>query len=162
MIKRIISGGQSGVDQAGLRAAKSYGVPTGGQMPLGFRTEFGPRPEFRELFGMTESDWREYKPRTQHNAKNSDLTIFLRTSKKDTPGFYCTQEAANNYGKPFWDTLEPKFGNNPINLCRFLRLFNYEVINIAGPRESLNPGIGQFAEIFMCEFLILCGFKRVV
>jgi hypothetical protein len=54
MIERVISGGQTGADQAGWRAARAYGIPTGGWMPLGFLTETGPRPEFTELDGATQ------------------------------------------------------------------------------------------------------------
>jgi hypothetical protein len=35
MLERVISGGQTGADQAGLAAAKRLGVPTGGFMPKG-------------------------------------------------------------------------------------------------------------------------------
>ena len=49
MIDRVISGGQTGADQAGWRAAKASGIPTGGWMPKGFLTEDGPRPEFAGL-----------------------------------------------------------------------------------------------------------------
>ena len=30
MLERVISGGQTGADQAGLRAARACGIPTGG------------------------------------------------------------------------------------------------------------------------------------
>ena len=51
MLEKIISGGQSGADQAGWRVARAFGIPTGGAMPLGFLTEEGSRPEFAELYG---------------------------------------------------------------------------------------------------------------
>lgn len=51
---RIISGGQTGVDQAALRAAKRVGLPTGGWMPKGFLVEYDFRPDFAELYGMQE------------------------------------------------------------------------------------------------------------
>jgi hypothetical protein len=38
MIERVISGGQTGADQAGWRAARAAGIPTGGFMPKGFLT----------------------------------------------------------------------------------------------------------------------------
>ena len=50
MLQRVISGGQTGVDQAALRAAKAAGLETGGWMPLGWLTEECPRPEFGELY----------------------------------------------------------------------------------------------------------------
>ena len=54
MIERVLSGGQSGADQASWRAAKTHGIPTGGAMPKGFRTEDGPRPEFAERYGAVD------------------------------------------------------------------------------------------------------------
>jgi Circularly permutated YpsA SLOG family len=38
LLKKIISGGQTGADQAGLRTAKRLGIETGGWMPQGWRT----------------------------------------------------------------------------------------------------------------------------
>jgi hypothetical protein len=39
MIERVISGGQTGVDQAGLRAARAAGIATGGFAPKGWLIE---------------------------------------------------------------------------------------------------------------------------
>jgi hypothetical protein len=47
MLAKIISGGQTGTDQAAWRAAKTYGITTGGRMPERFITEDGPRPEVK-------------------------------------------------------------------------------------------------------------------
>ena len=41
MVTMVISGGQTGADQAGWRAAEACGIPTGGWMPRGFLTEEG-------------------------------------------------------------------------------------------------------------------------
>ena len=41
MIKKIISGGQSGADLAGLKAAIKLGIETGGFIPKNYRTENG-------------------------------------------------------------------------------------------------------------------------
>jgi len=43
VIERVINGGQTGVDQAGLRAARA-GIPTGGWPPQGWLTEAGAAP----------------------------------------------------------------------------------------------------------------------
>ena len=60
VLDRIISGGQTGADQAGWRAARACGIPTGGAMPKGFLTEDGPRPEFAGLYGAREL-WTDRK-----------------------------------------------------------------------------------------------------
>jgi Circularly permutated YpsA SLOG family len=46
---KIISGGQTGADQAGWRAAKACGLETGGWMPKGWKTELGCSPFFGPL-----------------------------------------------------------------------------------------------------------------
>ena len=42
MIEKIISGGQTGTDQAALDAAIKLGIPHGGWIPKGHLTEDGP------------------------------------------------------------------------------------------------------------------------
>jgi hypothetical protein len=42
---KIVSGGQTGVDRAGLAAAMSFGIATGGWMPKGRLAEDGVVPE---------------------------------------------------------------------------------------------------------------------
>lgn len=42
MIKKIISGGQTGADQAALDVAIKLGIPHGGWIPKGRKTEDGP------------------------------------------------------------------------------------------------------------------------
>ena len=103
-ISRIISGGQTGVDVAALRAAKSRGIRTGGTMPRGWRTLAGPRPEYRELFGMTEHTSASYPPRTYANVKNSDVTIRIALDF-DSSGERCTHDATVAYRKPPFDIL---------------------------------------------------------
>jgi putative molybdenum carrier protein len=82
MIERILSGGQTGADQAGWRAARSAGIPTGGWMPSGFLTEDGPRPEFAELYGAVETVSGGYRRRTEANVCDRDATVILRTLEK--------------------------------------------------------------------------------
>ena len=45
MIRKVISGGQTGVDRAGLDAAVNAGIPIGGYCPKGRRAEDGVIPE---------------------------------------------------------------------------------------------------------------------
>ena len=52
MIEKIISGGQTGADQAALDAAIKLGIPHGGWMPIGRMTEDGPLPDKYDLIEM--------------------------------------------------------------------------------------------------------------
>ena len=45
MIKKIISGGQTGAGQAALDVALKFDIPYGGWIPKGRKTEKGPLPE---------------------------------------------------------------------------------------------------------------------
>ena len=63
MLEKIVTGGQTGADQAGWRAAGACGIPTGGWMPKGFLTEDGPRPEFATLYDAREIPTTAYPPR---------------------------------------------------------------------------------------------------
>lgn len=155
MIEKIISGGQTGSDQAGWRAANRLRIPTGGTMPRSFRTETGSRFEFAELYGAVANESFEWGPRTQKNVDDSDITIYIRRNNRDSPGFWKTQICAFTSVKPFWDIMEIRFQKNYHELFRFFSLFNYKIINIAGTRESMDPGIGVWAEEFIYQFLRL-------
>jgi hypothetical protein len=75
MLDRVISGGQSGADQAGWRAARAAGITTGGSMPKGWLTEDGPRPEFAEIYNAVEMPTADYRARTEQNARESNATL---------------------------------------------------------------------------------------
>jgi hypothetical protein len=81
MIQLVISGGQTGADLAGWKAARSANIPTGGWMPKGFLAEDGPRPEFAELYGAKEHHSREYPPRTRQNVNESGVVLWFGDSK---------------------------------------------------------------------------------
>ena len=47
MLEHVVTGGQSGVEQAAWRAAKRWGYKTSGMMPKGFITEVDYRHRIR-------------------------------------------------------------------------------------------------------------------
>jgi hypothetical protein len=55
MITLVISGGKTGADQAGWRAAEACGIETGGWMPLHFQTENGPDGSLGRLYNYVSS-----------------------------------------------------------------------------------------------------------
>lgn len=143
-LRKVISGGQTGVDQAAWRAARSFGIETGGWMPKGFLTEDGPRPEFAEMWGAAEHPSDKYPPRTQANARHSDATLWL--GQGDGAGFGCTKKHAAFYGKPF---IVVEYGMTQSDVIRLLMPIAPAVLNVAGNRESKSPGIGERAESFL-------------
>jgi len=71
-IAKIISGGQTGADRAGLDASLTAGVAHGGWCPRGRLAEDGPIPDQYELI-ESESPW--YATRTEWNVRDSDATL---------------------------------------------------------------------------------------
>lgn len=139
MVEKVISGGQTGVDQAALYAAEDMGIQTGGWMPKGFITQAGPRPEFAERFGMQEDASPKYPPRTRLNVAGADGTLRIATNF-NTAGEKCTLRAIKDFERPYFD-LDI---NTPINfdeLIEWVTQNNIKTLNVAGNSERSSPGI---------------------
>jgi hypothetical protein len=78
MLTKIISGGQTGADRAALDAAIEYGVPHGGWIPKGRRTEDGRLPD---RYILQETSNIGYPQRTKLNILDSDGTLIFSHGK---------------------------------------------------------------------------------
>lgn len=74
---KIISGGQTGVDQLALKVGKYLGIETGGTAPKGFLTEEGSTPILGSRYGLIEHESPLYPPRTEQNIKDADITLLF-------------------------------------------------------------------------------------
>lgn len=161
MIQRVISGGQTGADQAGWRAAERAGIATGGWMPRGFLTEEGPRPEFAERYGAREHESPEFPPRTRANVADADATLIVAPPSPG-PGTRLTRRACREAGRPAIEVhllRDPVDGrpalHDPDQGARWVAEWivgeGVRVLNVAGPRESEFPGIGEWVEAFLLD-----------
>jgi hypothetical protein len=148
MLEKVVTGGQTGADQAGWRAARAFGIPTGGYMPLGFLTEAGPRPGFAELYGAVEMRTAAYPPRTEANVRETDATLWF--GNPDTPGGKATLHACAGMGRPRFIVARGD-GIKPSDVAEWIRSRGVKVLNVAGNRESAAPGIGARVERFLRE-----------
>jgi len=148
-LERMISGGQTGADRAGLVAAKAGGLATGGWMPKGFRAQDGPRPEFAELYDVKEHASARYPPRTALNVKESDATLRFATNW-NSPGEVLTQQMCERYGRPRLE-VTPGGALAPAEVAEWLVRNNVRVLNVAGNTESTSPGIAAFVTAFLGE-----------
>ena len=73
---KIVSGGQTGVDQGALEAALDLGLVWGGWVPKGWRAENGTVPE-RFRARMQEHASANYIVRTRQNVADSHATLIL-------------------------------------------------------------------------------------
>ncbi|OGU18634.1 MAG: hypothetical protein A2X85_17500 [Geobacteraceae bacterium GWF2_54_21] len=147
MLRKVVSGGQTGVDRAGLDAAVNAGYPIGGYCPKGRLAEDGTIPE---KYPMIEMDTAEFCYRTEKNVQDSDGTLILNKGKL-TKGTKLTHQYAAKHGKPSLVVqLDDAEIIKPEHVVRWIEGQHINVLNVAGPRESKHPG-GIYAEAF--EFM---------
>jgi len=142
MIRQVISGGQTGVDRAGLDAALAAGIPIGGYCPRGRLAEDGTIPE---MYPLIELESPESHYRTEKNVLESDGTLIFNKGIL-SEGTKLTQDFAVKYGKPCLVVqLDEAELVKPEQVIRWLNGQYVRVLNVAGPRESKCQGI--YAEV---------------
>jgi predicted Rossmann-fold nucleotide-binding protein len=134
MLKKIISGGQTGADVAGLDVAIKHGIPHGGAIPKGRLTEDGALPEEYKLEEMAT---KSYPKRTEKNVVDSDGTVIF-THGKLTGGSLLTQKKAIEHDKPLIHLDFDKVTvEKAVDLLKdFIQEKSVEILNVAGSRGS--------------------------
>ncbi|MGE0558059.1 MAG: putative molybdenum carrier protein [Burkholderiales bacterium] len=136
LIRKIVSGGQTGADRAALDWAIAHGIPHGGWCPQGRRAEDG---VIDVRYNLTETPARRYDVRTRWNVRDSDATLLLSLHSELQGGSRFTQVYARRLGRPCLH-LHPGAGIGPV-LADFFAAHRIEVLNVAGPRVGREPGI---------------------
>lgn len=150
MLTKVISGGQTGADRAGLKAAAAAGLETGGWMPKGFIALDGNHPEFAGMYKIVEHDSDKYPPRTALNVRESDGTIVF-ASRFQSAGEIFTAKVIRNYKKPSL-AIDVRQGiTTPEDAYKWIINNNIKVLNVAGNSERNSPGIEEFVLSFLTE-----------
>ena len=151
-ITKVISGGQTGVDRAGLNAAIDAGIPIGGYCPKGRCAEDGIIPD---KYPMIEMDSTEIYYRTEENVSNSDGTLIINKGIL-SGGTKLTYDVAVNYGKPkLIVQLDAAKVVEPEKVIRWIKGNYVNILNIAGPRESKCSGIYGEALSYLEKVFVL-------
>jgi len=136
-LKRVISGGQTGVDRAALDAAMDLGIEIGGWCPRGRKALDGVIPD---KYPLQETRGKSYQTRTKWNVRDSDGTLILCLGEP-SGGTALTIKHCEKLGKPFYvHRLNSEYGTyvggNDFSGAGALFNCNMQVLNVAGPREG--------------------------
>ncbi len=144
MLKKIISGGQTGADRAALDVAIELGIPHGGWIPKGRKTEDGPLPD---KYHLKEMPTTNYPKRTEQNIIDSDGTLIISHGTL-TGGSKLTMALAGKHNRPWLHIdLDIKRGFVAANEIKsWIQLDGIQVLNVAGSRASKDPDIHDDVE----------------
>ncbi|QIK39136.1 molybdenum cofactor carrier [Caldichromatium japonicum] len=149
--RRIISGGQTGVDRAALDWAIARGIPHGGWCPKGRLAEDGP---IDPRYLLTETESAAYEERTWRNVRDSDGTLILNRGDL-AGGSLFTLYCAERLGRSCLVVPLEEAGRWVEPARAWLTAHEIRVLNLAGPRASQRPGIEAqiwgFLDALFCQ-----------
>lgn len=126
---KVISGGQTGIDQYALEVATELGITTGGTVCKDWITEDGVQPDLSK-YGLKPCTLAGYPARTRKNVHDSSITIIL--TPKLGPGSKLTLNTCKQIGIPCLVNPQPTEVLDTIASCKDKEL----IINFAGSRAS--------------------------
>ena len=143
-LRKIVSGGQTGVDRAALDAALAVGFPCGGWAPGDRSAEDGVIPDRYPLVALPNGGYRQ---RTRLNVSDSDGTAILYNETLKG-GTRLTRNLCALLKRPYV-LINAAEMPDPIKaadkIVKFIEDNNIETLNVAGPRASGWPVGHAFA-----------------
>jgi hypothetical protein len=158
VVRKVISGGQTGVDRAALEAAREAGLEIGGWCPPGRASESGPIPPELPLVETPQERSPEAPEvprslRTEWNVRDADATLVLRpVGDEPDPGTDWAVRCAARLGRPLL-VVDPADPEAPEAVASWLTAHRVETLNVAGPSEATCPGIGARARALLGRIL---------
>jgi hypothetical protein len=143
MIKKIISGGQTGVDQAALDAAINLNVPYGGQILNSRKTEDEKLPG---IYQLKEIPAESCSKPTEQNIIASDGTLIISHGKL-TGGSEFIRKMAIKHKRPWFhvDLDQTSTLDAITSTYTWIDTHEIEILNVAGPRAGKDPKIYESA-----------------
>lgn len=158
MIKKIISGGQIGADQAALDVAIKMGISHGGWIQKGRKTQSGLLPDKYQLKEMPTASFIK---RIEQNVMDSDGTVIISHGEL-TGGANYSQKMTTKHGRP---CLHVDLSIIPIFIAAsrintWTEEHHIDVLNVTGARTSEDPKIYDETMLIL-ENAILLGLGKV-
>ena len=136
------------MDRAALDVALELGIPCGGWCPKGRKAEDGALPL---RYPMRETPDEDYAQRTEWNVRDSDGTLVLNRGLLDG-GTALTVELAQQHRKPCL-VMDLERTPDAAVVRAWLGRRKIRTLNVAGPRESKNPGVYRGTAAFLRHVL---------
>ena len=134
-LKRIVSGGQTGVDRGALDAALGLDFPCGGWVPGDRMAEDG---VISDRYPLTALPHGNYRQRTRLNVVDSDGTAILYDGSL-SDGTRLTHDLCKLLSRPCM-LISAREIPDPIAaaeaVLKFIEDNNIQILNVAGPRAS--------------------------
>lgn len=158
MLRKIVSGGQTGVDQGALKAAIACKLLHGGWCPPDKICENGVIPPSFKLV-ETQVEVSDLAPdiprslRTELNVRDSDGTLVIRNRDNNIDkGTNWSIQCTKHYNKPL---LEISIGELKIEeIQSWIVANNISILNVSGPSESSVPGIEYLVFKFISSLIM--------
>jgi len=137
VIKKIISGGQTGADQAVLDIVIKLGLPHGGWIPKGRITEAGPLPGKYRLKEMPTDSYSEC---IEQNVKDSKGTLIVSYGKLTGDLNYAREMALKHKRQLLGIDLNQTIQFKAASLVNdWIQLRHIDVLYVIGPSASVAP-----------------------
>ncbi|HMO79345.1 MAG TPA: putative molybdenum carrier protein [Pyrinomonadaceae bacterium] len=158
-LKKIITGGQTGVDRAAWDAALEFGIAIGGWVPSEKWAEDGRIPEIYR--GLNETRSGDPAERTSSNVRDSDGTLII--SRGDlTGGSVLAQSLCEEIGKPVLHIdLSKTSEHAAVSLIiEWFATNKIRILNVAGPRASEDAVIYSLSNKLLGSVFVLSQLGR--
>jgi hypothetical protein len=134
---RVVSGGQTGAEQAALFAAKACGIPTAGWAPEGWQTAAGPNPRLlADRFGLHEQRGGHAQS-LRTNILDADGTLWLAYEFTGPDEQLC-RRTLESCGAEFLDLRLPNLP--PVHeVVEWIVDKGIRTLHITGARERYRP-----------------------
>lgn len=148
MLRKIVSGGQTGADRAAWDVALERGVEIGGWVPRGRLAEDGVIPD--RYGGLRETGSPDPAVRTVMNVRDSDATLVVSHGPLSGGSLVTFREAIRR-GRPVLhlDLTTLAHADAAAKLREWLRDVDPATLNVAGPRASHDPAIGERVSVLL-------------
>ena len=141
MIRKLVTGGQSGVDRSVLDFAVENAIPYGGWVPAGGWAEDHPdAPGVLALYkNLVETPSKNVQERTMLNVRDSDGSIVFLPSQNNeiSPGTSYQIKVMQRLEKPY--IIVSLENPNIKEVTQWIKKHKIQILNIGGPRASEYP-----------------------